>query len=72
MDLERVVWEGWRVKDFIEDLDFMVGQIMNGDAIIEKFTTKEELKEYLRSEQPHHKKDIPEVIEHFATMYKLE
>ena len=30
VDLDRHVWEGWRVRDFISDLEIAVKNIMEG------------------------------------------
>lgn len=72
MDLEKVIWEGWKVKHFIEELEWLVQDIMDNITIHDKFKTKEELRVWLKDNQPYYKKDIPEVIEYFATKHKLE
>lgn len=72
MDLQRHVWEGWTVQDFIDELEYLVNMIMNGQSIQKVFTSKKELKDWLKSNQPYYKKDIPEVIQYFSNKYNLK
>lgn len=72
MNLKREVWEGWTVQAFIDELEYQVQAIMYGQSITSKFTSKEELKKWLRENQPYYKKDIPEVIKYFNDKYKLK
>ena len=58
MNLEKHIWEGWRVRDFIEDLEVTF-------PFQPKFETRNELKEWCMSEQPYYKKYIKEVVDHF-------
>lgn len=71
IELNREVWEGWTVKDFITDLEPSIEVIMEDKGIISKFTSKEELKKYCRENQPYYKKNIPEVIKYFSKKYNL-
>lgn len=57
MENNRHVWEGWTVQDFIKDLELTFQY--------QKFKTKEEVKDWCKSEQPYYKKHIPEVYNHF-------
>ena len=72
MNLKREVWEGWTVQAFIDELEYQVQAIMHGQSITSKFTGKEELKKWLRDNQPYYKKDIPEVIKYFSNKYNLK
>lgn len=72
MNLKREVWEGWTVQSFIDNLQWQLTIIMEGNSRIAEFENKKELKKWLKSNQPYYKKDIPEVIEYFANMYKLK
>ncbi len=71
MDLNKEIWEGWKVKDFIEDLEWSVKSIMSGQSITTKFQNKEELKKWCIDNQPNYKKHIPELVDYFANMYNL-
>lgn len=54
----RHVWEGWTVQDFINELEVTFPY--------QRFKTKEEVKQWCKSEQPYYKKHIPEVYKHFV------
>ena len=58
MSNTRHVWEGWTVQDFIDALEYPFSN--------KKFKTKEEVKEWCKSEQPYYKKHIPEVCKYFT------
>ncbi len=58
MSNTRHIWEGWTVQDFIDALEWAFTN--------KKFKTKEEVKEWCKSEQPYYKKHIPEVCKYFT------
>ena len=58
MSNTRHVWEGWTVQDFIDALEYPFSN--------KNFKTKEEVKEWCKSEQPYYKKHIPEVCKYFT------
>lgn len=72
INMDKEIWEGWRVKDFIERLEPLVDMIMYGEAIQKPFRTKEEMAAFVTNHQPFYKKRIPGVIEYFAEKYNLE
>jgi hypothetical protein len=57
MSNDRHIWEGWTVNDFINELEITFPY--------QKFSTKQEVKNWCKSEQPYYKKHIPEVAKHF-------
>lgn len=65
MNLEKHIWEGWRVIDFIEDLEPTFDIINSGRSWQKPLTSKEEVKEWCMSNQPYYKKYIPEVVTYF-------
>lgn len=65
INLNKHIWEGWRVQDFIDELEPMFTMIMRGHSWQDPFTSKEELKEWCMSNQPYYKKHIPEVVNYF-------
>lgn len=69
---DREVWEGWTVRNFIEDMEWQLDSIMNGESYIRPFKTKKELVEHIKDVQPYYKKSIPEVNEYFAKRYNLK
>lgn len=71
MNLEKHIWEGWLVKDFINELDDLVSIAVNGESHFKTITTKQQLKEFCMDHQPYYKKYIPEVVEYFAKQYQI-
>jgi hypothetical protein len=57
MSNDRHIWEGWTVNDFINELEITFPY--------QKFSTKQEVKNWCKSEQPYYKKHIPEVANYF-------
>lgn len=53
----RHIYEGWTVKDFIEDVSI--------GFEYQHFKDTEELKQYVKDNQPYYKKHIPEVYAYF-------
>lgn len=66
MNLNKHIWEGWTVQDFINDLKITF------PFVKDKFKTKKELKKWCMSEQPYYKKHIPEVVEYFNKELNLK
>lgn len=59
------IWEGWTVQDFIDELDWEFNRIMGNMSHNKPFTTREEVRQWCRDNQPYYKKHIPEVANHF-------
>ena len=57
MSNDRHIWEGWTVNDFIKELEITFPY--------QNFKTKDDVKQWCKSEQPYYKKHIPEVAKHF-------
>jgi len=72
MNFNKHVWEGWRVIDFINDLEHTFNMIMNNQSWQKPFTTKEELKRWCMENQPYYKKYIPEVVVYFSKKLNLK
>ena len=66
VNLNKHIWEGWTVGDFIEDLEPSFNQIMSGGSWQTPFKTKDEIKKWCMDNQPYYKKHIPEVVKYFA------
>lgn len=71
-NLDRMVWEGWTVRDFIDDLEPQIDMIMRGESWQQPFKTKAELAKYTKDNQPYYKKTIPGVNAYFAKKYGLK
>jgi len=57
MNTNRHIWEGWTAQDFINELELTFPY--------QKFSTREDVKNWCKSEQPYYKKHIPEVASYF-------
>ena len=66
-NLQTVIYEGWTIKNFIDELEFIFNMIQNGQSYIKKFENKKQIIDWCKSEQPHHKKRIKEVENYFIT-----
>lgn len=72
VDLNKEIYEGWTVGDFIDDLKSEIALIMNGSSWKKPFKTKAELKKYCMDNQPYYKKYIPEVVQYFSQLYGIK
>ena len=72
MNLQREVWEGWTVQNFIDELSEEINMIMRGESRESPFKSKAELSKYTKENQPYYKKTIPEVNAYFAKKYGLK
>lgn len=70
--MNRIVWEGWTVQNFIDELSDQIEMIMMGESWDEPFKTKMELAAWTKENQPYYKKSIPEVNAYFARKYNLK
>lgn len=70
-NLNREVWEGWTVSDFIDSLKVQLDIIMSGQSWQRPFKTKTELAQWCVENQPYYKKRILAVINYFAKKYSL-
>ena len=68
----RIVWEGWTVQDFIDDLEWQIDLIMQFESWQQPFKSKNELAQYTKENQPYYKKTIPELDSYFARKYGLK
>ena len=71
ININKEVWEGWTVGDFIEELEPLVDMVMSGISWNKPFKNKAELAEWCKDNQPYYKKSIPEVVTYFAKRYNL-
>jgi len=72
INLNKVIWEGWTVKMFIDNLDFLLQMNLMGKSWFPIITTKKELKNWCMYNQPYYKKYIPEVVEYFSQKYHIK
>ena len=69
MDMDREIWEGWTVRDFIAELEPLADIVMSGHGIDRPWKDKKELAKWCAYNQPYYKKQIPDVVEYFAKKY---
>ena len=71
IDIDKHIWEGWTVSDFIIDLEPTLDLIMSSKSYI-RIITVEDLKDWIKDNQPYYKKHIPEVLEYFKDRYGIK
>ena len=71
IDLNKHIWEGWTVGDFIEALRPSADMIESGLSWHKPFTSMKELEKWCAGNQPYYKKPIPEVVQYFAARYGI-
>jgi len=73
MNRNKHIWEGWTVGDFIDELELSFDTIQRSDGFWNKvgFQSKEQLKEWVKDNQPYYKKHIPEVYDYFLQKSNL-
>lgn len=69
MNLNKHIWEGWTVQDFINELEPTFDTIMNNGSWKKPFADTNELKEWCKDNQPYYKKHIPEVFNYFKNKF---
>ena len=72
INLNKHIWEGWLVKDFIERLQDEIHMIQSGQSWKPRMTTRSEVKAYCMDNQPYCKKHIPDVVEYFCQKYNVK
>lgn len=69
--LNKEIWEGWTVQDFIDSLSVQLEEIMSGRSWCLPFTKKADLRRWCADNQPYYKKPISEVVNFFAAKYGI-
>lgn len=70
MNLQKHIWEGWLVQDFINELEPTFNFIMDNGSWEKPFSDNEKLKQWCMDNQPYYKKHIPEVYNYFLNKLK--
>ena len=70
--MNKHIWEGWRVIDFIESLQPSINMIYSNNSWQKPFKDRQELKEWCINNQPYYKKYIPEVVNYLAKQYNIK
>jgi len=61
------IWEGWTVGNFIDDIEPTFDRITSGSNqwMQTTFESRQDLKNWVKDNQPYYKKHIPEVYNYF-------
>ncbi|MBO5568102.1 MAG: hypothetical protein J6A79_04100 [Clostridia bacterium] len=70
--MNREIWEGWTVQDFIDELTLQLDMIMSGQSRRKPLRSRAELEKRRKDNQPYYKKTIPEVVSRFAGCYGIK
>ena len=65
INLNKHVWEGWTVGDFIDELELMFN--LNQKNHTFKLKNRDEVKKWCMENQPYYKRYIKEVVDYFTT-----
>ena len=68
--MNKHIWEGWTVQDFVDSLEPEFDLIMSGGSWRKPFKDEKELKAWCMDNQPYYKKYIPEVVNYFKKKLK--
>ena len=71
VNLNKHIWEGWTVQDFINELEPLVKIAVKGRGHFGTIKTKKDLKKFCTDNQPYYKKYIPDVVNYFAEKYNI-
>lgn len=79
IDFNKHIWEGWRVIDFINELQPTLDELYrrhvadpSNEYIGQPFKSKASLREWCKENQPYVKKRIPEVSNYFIQRYNIK
>jgi len=72
IDYNKHIWEGWTVQNFVDELTPMFNMVMRNQSHVKPFSSKEELKEWCKDNQPYYKKHVPGVYNHFLNLLTYE
>lgn len=69
VDFHKHIWEGWTVQHFIDELEPTLDHIMDGNSWKKPFTTRKEIADWCKENQPYYKKEIKDVTNYFCSRY---
>ena len=72
MNRNKHIWEGWTIGDFIDEIEPIFDIITSNTEFMQKsFESKQDLKNWVKDNQPYYKKHIPEVYKYFLKKSRL-
>lgn len=72
INFDKHIWEGWRVRDFIDELEPRIEAIISYDSWTKPFNNRKELADWCKDNQPYYGEEIPEVVNYFAEKYNIK
>ena len=72
MNMNKHIYEGWTVQDFIDSLEPNLDMIQTNNSWQSPIADKNELKQWCMDNQPYYKKYIPEVVNYLAKKYNIK
>lgn len=72
INYNKHIWEGWRIKDFIDELEYAVDNLICNSIEFHITVTRKDIEKCCIDNQPYFKKVIPEVVEHFCQKYNIK
>lgn len=65
------IWEGWTVRDFINDIEYSVDITINDYKSRGIVITKDIISRITSDQQPYYKRVIPDVVNYFCNKYNV-
>jgi uncharacterized protein (DUF2461 family) len=74
MNRNKHIWEGWTVGNFIDELEpiFNIIQSNFRGFRTTSFESKQDVRNWVKDNQPYYKKHIPEVANYFINKWENE
>ena len=69
--IDKHIYEGWTVRDFIEALKPELDLIMTGRSWRKPFKTRKALEAWCADNQPYYKEPVKEVTIYFSVLYGI-
>ena len=71
INFDKHIYEGWTVRDFIEELEPLLDMIQTGNSCYHPMTTRAEIRSWTADNQSYYKKPVTDVVNYFCNRYKI-
>lgn len=71
VNYSKYIWEGWTVRDFINDIEYSVDITINDYKSRGIVITKDIISRITSDQQPYYKRVIPDVVNYFCNKYNV-
>lgn len=71
VNYSKHIWEGWTVRDFINDIEYSVDITINNYKSRGIVITKDIISRITSYQQPYYKRVIPDVVNYFCNKYNV-